>query len=681
MSDWNALAAGRAAEWVKRMACCVKPSVSVTAAMLLAATAVSAAGEPVFPKGLHVPNRQSISFTRTLTDGGGYQWDIQYYGSVYRGTNYAYSGGMYCHVNGSNVRSPNSRGWMDAGGDEIEIGPYRRNNLSIWRRIKVYKDKPLARWLEILHNPTASDITVKVQIYTNTNSSVRSVVTDTGASAFGAADNAFITETSNNPSMPVLHLVCNKRAPLRPSVLISGNQIYVKYDRVSVPAGKTVLLCHFESQNRDKDAHMKLMKSFKARRYMKDLPGPVRRLILNFSAVGRRGGVDLERTASADTVIQRGDKPVFGMITNESFTVETFFGALELPAEKVLGMAVMAGSSDRVRFLLVDGQVVSGRYRGTVIMQRPDGTLRIPTEKITQWSYRISKARPEEPATSETFVELRTGDRLSFDARTARFDLRTRYGPVELHGRDLVEILMDNPDNAVHRAVFVNGSSLSGFLGPETVEMDLKLGRKLSVHRNLIGRLQFVGEASPDPMLTVAQLANGDVLVGRLTAEKLELRTDSGTLAPQVARIRRIARVNGRTEILMWDKSVLIGELADGRIGFEITPGAILRVDVLHCLSLVRAYALPPGQVRRRVEKLIAKLGAESYKDREAAMKELNGIGSVIVPILRRHLNHHDPEVRQRLEDLIERLGGKASPPAPPRPSVVPHVRWGLRPS
>jgi len=34
-------------------------------------------------------------------------------------------------------------------------------------------------------------------------------------------------------------------------------------------------------------------------------------------------------------------------------------------------------------------------------------------------------------------------------------------------------------------------------------------------------------------------------------------------------------------------------------------------------------------------------------------------MGKGIVPMLRKHLAATDPEVRQRVEDIIERLGGK----------------------
>jgi hypothetical protein len=39
-------------------------------------------------------------------------------------------------------------------------------------------------------------------------------------------------------------------------------------------------------------------------------------------------------------------------------------------------------------------------------------------------------------------------------------------------------------------------------------------------------------------------------------------------------------------------------------------------------------------------------------------------MGKGIVPILQKHLSASDPEVRQRIEDVIEKLGGRTETPA-----------------
>ena len=54
-----------------------------------------------------------------------------------------------------------------------------------------------------------------------------------------------------------------------------------------------------------------------------------------------------------------------------------------------------------------------------------------------------------------------------------------------------------------------------------------------------------------------------------------------------------------------------------------------------------------------------AQLGSESYRDREDAAKALVAMGRSIAPLLRPHLKSRDPEIRQRIQDILEKLGVK----------------------
>ncbi len=234
-----------------------------------------AAGTPPATKGgLHIPQGRRVNFTTHLQDGGGKQWDIQSGLNIGRGTNSAYSGAMYCQISGSNVYSQ-GYGWKSADGDEIEIGPWSRNNVKVYRRIKVYKDQPLARWLDIFENPTTNNISVQISVYTNRNYTIRNTTTNSGKGVFGPRDWAMITTSSGRSSPTVLHILCGKHSKLRPSVQVQSNSVYARY-RLTVPAGKTVVLCHFLAQAHGTDAHTKLLRTFRPYKVLKDLPPGVR---------------------------------------------------------------------------------------------------------------------------------------------------------------------------------------------------------------------------------------------------------------------------------------------------------------------------------------------------------------------------------------------------------------------
>ena len=638
--------------------------------------AVASGGSSVSPKGrFHIKRSRQINFRNTsyhiMNDGGGYRWDVQYYGSVYRGTDYAYYGGaMYLQINGTNFQSPNYSGWTNKEGDEIELGPWKNSGLNIYRRIKVYKDRPMARWLEIFENPSSAPITLQVATYGSHSYGIKQTLTSSGSSSFGEKDFAFMIRNGRANSPPTLHVVTSKRAKLRPRVQIQSNQVYVRYS-ITIPARKTIILCHFESQNRDAAAHQKLMKKFPGHKLFRDLPGSVRAMIVNMSAGGGIGGVDLDRSETSDSVLLKSGDPIFGVIKNTTFKIRTLLGRLDLPADRVIGMAGARGPS--VRFVLLDGQVVSGQATAPVLEMDLDGggLLRIPFDKIAQWSYRITSEKPNEEKSGGAYVILRTGDRLRFDPKALGIKLLTRHGLVALESEQLLELTMDNPGNAVHRAVFLNGSRLGGFLEPEMLKLKLELGGTVTVSRDMVAQMRFAEDERPDSTMTRVVLTNGDELFGTLTAGKFKLTTDYGQIDIEPARVKSMKfrpEDLGRTIVGMWKGSILKGRLGKSQLGFAISPGTVLDIHAGQFVSIECPLPLPPKAARVEVEKLIAQLGAESYEDRQKASKKLLDLGKSIVPMLQKHLTSSDPEVRQRIEDILEQLGGKTVPASPTSP-------------
>jgi hypothetical protein len=632
--------------------------------------------------GLHIPQGRNVSFTYTMNDGAGFRWDIQYYGTVGQGTNYAYAGGLYCQVNNSNIHS-SGRGWLNTTGDEVEIGPYSRSNLRIYRRIKVYKDRGLARWMDIFENPTGGDITIGVRIYTNTNWQISNRFFGSGKGTFTAKDVGFITESQSGNNPPALwHYVCTKRSKLRPTVNITGNQIYVNWS-LKIPAKKTIVLCYFESQNHSAAALKKQLKAFRPYRALRDLSPAVRKLIVNMPGGLDLEGIELERSESGDVVLNRNSDPIYGEITNAKFALETYFGKMDLPAEQLIGMAHTGGQENVFRALLVGGQVIAGRMADDARVQvrlPAGGELKVPFGDIQQWAFRISKQRPEEMAFSGPVVILRTGDRVALRAETLQLKLRTRHGTVPLAAGDLLKITLDNAGNAVHRVTFLNGSRLAGFLEPERIPFTLRLGPQLAVPRDLVAQVQFAEEERPDGTLDAVTLSNGDELFGRLTTESFTVQTDYGavTLKPENVQGMSFSRTHlGRGVLKLWDGSILRGQCRQETLAFQIVPGPTIDIYLGQFVSIRRNQALPPKEIREKLQRLVGQLGAESYKDRQAASEALIKMGKGIVPLLKKYLSTSDPEVRQRIEEVIERLGGSApaAPAGPPVPTILNAIR------
>ncbi|MBS3821914.1 MAG: hypothetical protein KGY81_09155, partial [Phycisphaerae bacterium] len=120
------------------------------------------------------------------------------------------------------------------------------------------------------------------------------------------------------------------------------------------------------------------------------------------------------------------------------------------------------------------------------------------------------------------------------------------------------------------------------------------------------------------------------------------------------------------------DGSVLLGGLDQETLEFVIEPGPTISIDAAQLIAVARPDAMPPEDIRKKVDGLIGRLAAESFEDRQKAQKELVDMGPSILPLLKDNLGSNDPEVRRRLEEIVESLspaGGavdNSNPGAPP---------------
>lgn len=656
----------------------VRPQI-VQPQMVMLADSGAPAGQVDAKSGVHITGKP-VSLPYQLNDGGSFMWDVQSGGTIGSGTNNAYSQGLYLMIGGNYIRN-NGGATLNAAGDELELAPHNQGPVKITRRIKVYKDQPLARWIDIYENTGGSDQVMNVQIQTNTNWGVNTVrgisaANGTGTEgSFGPKDWAFITDSQNNGNgtPALLHILCDAKSKLRPTVQAQSgnNQISVRWG-FTVPANKTVAICYFESQNNGIDAHLETIKKFNMKKAMADLSSAVKKLILNIGVSDDSWDVDLDRIESADMIRLKAGQSLMGSVANESFVVQTFFGTITLPASQVVGMACPSGDGESARFLLTDGQIVSGRCQQDKMSLKlaTGNTLQIPFEHIKQWAYKLSAQRPDVDAMTKPYVELRTGDRLLFDPNALSLKFRTRHGLIDIAGKDLAEIKLDNSGNVIHRVTFVNGSTLGGFLEPSKITLPLTLGPKPEISREMISAIRFTTETKADPMLTSVVLSNQDEIYCTMLDKVIAITTAYGKVditAESIASMTFSKEQREQATVKYFEGSDFVGNLEPSELTFQVVPGTVLKVYANSIERVTRNAAMPPSNVSADIEKLIARLGAESYKDRQAAMEELVKRGASILPVLQKFANSSDAEVRQRIEDVIEKLGGKSG--ASPMPA------------
>src|SRR5262249_27994914 len=80
-----------------------------------------------------------------------------------------------------------------------------------------------------------------------------------------------------------------------------------------------------------------------------------------------------------------------------------------------------------------------------------------------------------------------------------------------------------------------------------------------------------------------------------------------------------------------------------------------LSADGASLLAAVRRHTLTT-EARKKVGSLIARLGADSFAEREKASKQLLALGRVALPQLREASKHNDLEIARRAKSSIERI-------------------------
>ncbi len=639
--------------------------------------------------GLHLALGRQVRFNpHVMKDGGGFRWDLQVYGTVYNGTNQAYGGAMYCQINGNNVRAYNY-GWRNKAGDEVEIydrySHTRYNNryrkgLQVFRRIKVYKDRPLARWMDILDNPTNKDITVKVTVYSNYYSTLGKLTTNNGDEKFDNGDTGLVTQQkarSNAPS--VMHVYCDDKADVKPQVQKGSSYLNVHYN-VTIPAKQTRILVYFQSQGHSHDKQLKALRQFKAWRALKDLNPDVRKIILNFGRVSGYADIDLERSNEFDAAVMSNGDPVFGEIVNTEFRMTTDYGRVILPADDVIGMAIQTDKKDRpvtdggMKVLLRGGHLLFGKLPGQKLRMDVDGAvLDIPLGHISQCSYKISKQRPDFAESLSPHIVLRRGDRLPIDADRFTLPLETPLGRVDIRAADILHAELPKKGERTCVVTFLNNSSIQGRLADKPLRCDLPLDGNSVIDPNSILKVVHKSEPVEGNPPAVLLLRNEDnsngwgngnaTLTGKVQGTRLTLSSDGKTESIDMGVIKKVdfaSDANSPSVIETWSGDVHRGVLTGEALSFQVGKGTVFTVDVALCKSLTRTQMTAPQEMRLKVAKLVEKMGHEDRDQREDATAELKKMPKIILPVLHEHFRtSRDAEVRTRIEMVIEHFGEK----------------------
>lgn len=640
----------------------------VVASCVLVASVSGQVGARIMP----VPGAGggAINLPYNVADNQGNTWMI-YNGGQFQqqGNNPTFSQSGMLMINGNQPNQRNNQAKLDPATGEVVLENMNAQGMQLTRRIKIDKESGSVRYVDILKNSGNAEVTLPVTMQANLNYGVNGSQTVTDPKRKGQAF-AWAGQTGNNQGAGFMF--AGKGAKVAPTLNHQqGNNVVQATMQVKVPAGKSVALVHFYTTAASLDQAQKWASDMKESKMLSDIPRDIRKLIVNFpTSTDLVGDLELLRGDVFDVIELRGGDQVRGTIKEASFKLNTSFGAVDLPADRIVSMFNIGAIVPRQLMVTGDGEIFGGTLENqTISIELSNGQLtRIPLQQVSRLGYRKRAGEPEVVEFDKPFVSLRSGDRVAVKSPTTPFEFVTRFGRLQIDPASLAALSFQGEEQAAHLITLNDGSKFSGIAPAETYEMTLPgAGQVVKFPSATVARVQLTKPAPELDEDNTARLLldNGDLLVGTLSGE-LKLATAFDTLTLNAGELKRLGPVvneasegtPGTTDmqITLWDQTSLTGQLMQSDVEFKFRSGQTVRVP----LSLINEYLQPLPQpsvsVRDRILEVVKELNADDWRARDRAQEQLVTMGTVVVTVLADVRAEQPPEAQQRIDTVLKKL-------------------------
>jgi hypothetical protein len=635
-------------------------------ALLLAAAATGRAADAPL---------QAVQFPHVFTDNFGSNWDVQQDGSIGDGGNDLYDGGGRLMINnGAQYQSPNQTALLDAARNELLFPPVQIMGLNVSRRVACLASLNVIRFTEVLKNPTAAPIRAQVRCYFNMGGSVQQAIPLVDAKRKGRRQCGFAIGDANNA---VAMISAGRGASAKLAVRFDFRQnddnVDIIYD-VEVPANKTVAVVHCQLRGRTPGGAADAWAGLREKQLLADLPRDLRRRVVNFP-----GGDDsigdleiLRGDAAADVVELRGGDAYRGTLKVDQFKVQTLYGPIVLPADKIVGL-INVGTYRPTQLLVTqDGDVFAGRLDVDALPLRMTGgqVTRVPLARITRVGFRNRSGTAADEGDEWNFENkpaayLRGGGRLRVRPPAAEFNLATPAGPIRLSPAVVASVIFEGEDNPVPEIRLTDGSRLSALLGASQFDMTLAPGatgpgpdRHVRLPAAALTRLTFAAEKEGDFLTPIVTLANGDTLVGTVGGA-LSLETPFDTLHIDGPQIKALSHARGGDHdvtITLWDESTLSGRLVESHVSCLLQCGVGIRVPVQLIDHYAQPVPTPSDPVIRQIREVARQLDSDDWRTRDRAQSRLLALGPPVMSVLKQLQPTAPAEVAQRIDLIVIRL-------------------------
>jgi hypothetical protein len=533
--------------------------------------------------------------------------------------------------------------------------------VQIERHVLIMRDENLVRYVDVFHNTGTNDASLAVQLSTVLNEGINAAQTMNDAKHPGA-DWAWIAQTQRGRS--VVEMIGQRGGDKGGQVTWEQGSNTVQFNfQLNVPAGKTAALMHVHAIVPSQDRATDMVNSLKPAKLVSTLPSDVRRAIVNFPVnsnfVGDR---EILRGNMFDVVELRSGDLLNGTLQEKSYQLQTLFGPMEMPADKIVGLMNVGQYRPRQLLISNEGEMIGGTLtKQTIDLQLGSGQVtQIPLSQISRVGYRKRQDEPEEWKFDKPLVILQSGDRMNIALPDQPIQVLSRYGTLKLDPKSIASISMQSDEHGVHEIVLADGTHFAGLVAADQLSLKLSFnGAAITVPTSSIARLQFL-PSTPDitddtPNLSVL---SGDVLVGSLSGD-LKLDTAFDTIKVAASQIRALSRSKDSisdVQITLWDQTKLSGQLEDPILACTLNCGVAMNVPIALVDSYSQPAPTPSDQLMQKVKALVAQLNADDWKQRDDAQSQLAAMGSSVVNVLKKMRADLSPEAQQRIDTIVKQF-------------------------
>jgi hypothetical protein len=597
-------------------------------------------------------------------------------------------------VNGQQPSFPgNTLGRVDDKTGELVMDNLQAGTFTVTRRILLDTDAGGIRVTDVIHNGQSTEQQLQLQLSSSTNFVVQQaqLVPDPKRPGHNLA---WIGAVPAGPGRAAVDVYAGPGAKVSPTIDSQpGNNVATATAQVTVPANGQVSFVHYHLVATSAEQGTQWVTSMRPGKLLADLPRDVRRSIVNFrTAASLLGDQEVLRGDLLDVVELRNGDRLNGTLTDKGYRLDTFYGTVELPVDRVVGIINTGQYRPRQLLVTADGQIFGGHLeQPTIPIQLTSGqTVAVPLAQVARVGYRKRPTESDDGTDTDAaagqlrppYVLLSTGDRVGVRLAPGPIPVVTRYGPLSLSPDVLSGIAFANEDASTHTISLTDGSHFSGLVTLAEFSATLTPGGSggattmpatvpaiapgMAVHFPVgsLNRIVFGGDdvdaadkVAPEDAPAL-HLRKDDLLVGTLSGP-LKVDTAFDTLSVDAGELRSLARSkdNGAdVAVTTWDGTTFNGQVQEPTVACHLNCGVDVRVPI----DLIDSYTNPsptvPAMLQEQIRKLVTDLDADDWQARDAAEKQLVKLGPAVAGVLRQVRDKQPPEAQQRIDAVLRQL-------------------------